>query len=406
MSSPSGLRSAPIASGTLSGVPLAHALVYIRNKRLSGVLELRATAERHAWLAFWRGLVVSSMTTPTVARFGTVVYELGMIDGATLDESTIESAKSKRPQMDVLLERGAITSAQRDEVLIEQARRRVHHLFTLPPATTFTFREGSPSTSEPSIAVDVLAPVWRGLCDFPPDGRSAEVLARVGNHPLRLVSEAVMERAELKPAEVALLEALARKPMTLGQMRVAAALPAARVDLLAYLLVITRCVEVEGAARAPLPSAAMWAAATASRNPASNQGDGGNPGAGGAAAGEAGAAGAEAERPVPSTSTDRLTAAAHAAAVLGPEQLGVAGIKRRAAGLATETPFATLGLVEGASPEAARAAFFRLGKLWHPDRLPAGLENVRADAERIYAHMTQAHRLLTDPKARPAVVSR
>jgi hypothetical protein len=77
----SGVRAAPVASGTLNGIPLAHALVYIRNKRLSGVLELRASAERHAWLVFWRGLVVSSMTTPTVARFGTVVYELGNIDG-------------------------------------------------------------------------------------------------------------------------------------------------------------------------------------------------------------------------------------------------------------------------------------------------------------------------------------
>lgn len=395
MSTPSGLRSAPIASGTLGGVPLAHALVYIRNKRLSGVLELRASAERHAWLAFWRGLVVSSMTTPTAARFGTVVYELGIIDGAMLDESTVESAKRKRPQMDVLLERGAITAAQRDQVLVEQARRRVHHLFTLPPATTFTFREGSPSTSEPSIAVDVLAPIWRGLCDFPPDSRAADVLARVGKHPLRLVSEAVIERAELKPAEVALLEALARKPMTLAQLRVAATLPAARVDLLAYLLVITRCVEVEGAERAPLPSGAMWAASNAAQT---------NPGE--ATAREASGKEAGSERVAASTSGDRLTATAHTAATLGPEQLGIAGIKRRAAGLPTETPFATLGLVEGASSEAARAAFFRLGKLWYPDRLPAGLEGVRAEVERIYAHMTQAQKLLTDPTARPAVVSR
>jgi hypothetical protein len=395
MSTPSGLRSAPIASGTLGGVPLAHALVYIRNKRLSGILELRASAERHAWLAFWRGLVVSSMTTPTIARFGAVVYELGIIDGAMLDESTVESARRKRPQVDVLLERGAITGAQRDQVLVEQARRRVHHLFTLPPATTFTFREGSPSTSEPSIAVDVLGPIWRGLCDFPPDSRASDVLARVGKHPLRLVSEAVIEHAELKPAEVALLEALARKPMTLAQLRFAARLPAARVDLLAYLLVITRCVEVEGVERAPLPSGAMWAASNAAQT---------NPGE--AAVREARGKEAGSERVAASTSGDRLTAAAHNAATLGPEQLGIVGIERRAAGLPTETPFATLGLVEGASSEAARAAFFRLGKLWHPDRLPAGLESVRAEVERIYAQMTQAQKLLTDPTARPAVVSR
>jgi len=391
MSTTSGLRSVPVASGTLSGVPLAHALVYIRNKRLSGVLELRASATRHAWLAFWRGLVVSSMTTPTIARFGTVVYELGMIDGDTLDESTIESARTQRPQMDVLLTSGKITPEQRDQVLVEQARRRVHHLFTFPPSTTFGFREGSPSTGEPAIAVDILAPVWRGLCDYPPDARAVEVLARVGAHPLRLVSEALIERGELKP-ERAVVETLAAKPLNLAQLRAATALPAERVDLLAYLLVITRCVEVEGVEQAPLPSGAMWAAAK-------------SPSAESATAAAAVAPPAPAA-PAPSTSTDRLTAAAHAAAAMGPAQLGVDGIRKRAAGLATESPFATLGLAEGASAEAARAAFFRLGKLWNPARLPKDLEEVRGEVERIYAHMTQAQRLLTDPSARPAIVSR
>jgi hypothetical protein len=387
MSTPSGVRgtaASSVASGTLSGVPLAHALVYIRNKRLSGVLELRASAERHGWLVFWRGVVVSSMTTPTVARFGTVVYELGLIDGETLDASTIESAASKRPQMDVLLDRGAITQAQRDAVLVEQVRRRVHHLFTLPPSTTFTFREGSPSTNEPAIAVDVLAPVWRGLCDFPPDARASEVLARIGDHPLELVSEAVIERAELGPEEIALCEMIGRTPMSLPQLRAASKLPAARVDLLAYLLVITRCVEVRGAERAPMPSGAMWAASK--RSSAANE--------------------AVVDPTPPRTSTDRLAASAQAVAPRGPADLGADEIRRRAAGLATESPFATLGLVEGASSEAARAAYFRLGRVWHPDRLPAALRDVRGEVERIWTQMTQAHRVLTDPSARPAVVTR
>ena len=265
MASPSGVRSPAVASGTLGGVPLAHALVYIRNKKLSGVLELRASADRHAWLVFWRGLVVSSMTTPTVARFGTVVYELGFIDAETLDSSTMASAEQKRPQMDVLLERGAITTEQRDAILVEQVRRRVHHLFTLPATTTFTFREGSASTTEPAVLVDVLAPVWRGLRDFPPDARAAEVLARIGAQPLRLVSEAVIERAELEPHELALCEALGKKPMSLAELRKASTSAPARVDLLAYLLVITRCVEVDGDDRAALPSAAMWTAVMTGR---------------------------------------------------------------------------------------------------------------------------------------------
>lgn len=380
MTTSSGVRSAPAASGTLSGVPLAHALVYIRNKKLSGVLELRASADRHAWLVFWRGLVVSSMTTPTVARFGTVVYELGLIDGATLDETTIESATAKRPQMDILIERGLITPSQRDDILTEQVRRRVHHLFTLPPATTFTFREGQPSTTEPGVAVDVLGPVWRGLCDFAPDARAAEVLSRVGDHPLRLVSESVIERAELTPDEVALCASLASMPLTLTQLKKKTATVApARIDLLVYLLVITRCVEVEGAERAPLPSGAMWAKANVTPSPMA----------------------APDAAPVATATSQKIAAAA----MRGPVDLGIDGINRRALGLATESPFIALGLAEGASSEAARAAYFRLGRLWNPDRLPPELEAARAAVERIYGHLTQAHRLLTDPAARPALVS-
>lgn len=396
MTSSSGVRSAPVASGTLSGIPLAHALVYIRNKKLSGVLELRASADRHASLVFWRGLVVASMTTPTVARFGTVVYELGLIDGATLDETTVASATTKRPQMDILVERGLITASQRADVLTEQVKRRVHHLFTLPPATTFTFREGRPSTTEPSVAVDILGPVWRGLCDFPPDARASEVLSRVGAHPMRLVSESVIERAELTPDEVALCASLAGSPLTREQLkRKSATIAPARIDLLVYLLVITRCVEVDGAERAPLPSGAMWAKVHVTPSPICA------PVATTSSDGEARTESAPEAAPAAPTKSQKMTAVA----LRGPVDLGVEGIQRRARGLATESPFATLGLAEGASSEAARAAYFRLGRLWNPDRLPPELEAAREAALRIYGHMTQAHRLLTDPAARPALVS-
>lgn len=380
--STSGARNTSVASGKLGETPLAHALIYIRNKRLSGVLELRASPERHACLVFWRGLVVSSMTTPAVARFGSVVYELGLVDAETLDASTRASAEEKRAQMDILLERGAITEAQRDEVLAEQAKRRVHHLFTMPMSTRFTFREGSPSSTEPALAIDVLAPVWRGLCDFPPDDRIAEVLARLGDHPIKLVSEAVIERAGLEPAEVALCEALARKPMSLVELRAVSAVSKVavrRVELIAYLLVITRSVEVE-AGRAELPSSAMWSAVQASRSSAAYE-----------------AVTRSGETRSTRTSSDRLTAASQAA-LLGPADVGAPEIRRRAASLTAESPFTTLGLAEGASVEAVRAAHFRLARLWNPDRLPAELEEVRAEVSRIHAHMASAHASLTDPE--------
>ncbi|MBX3192607.1 MAG: DnaJ domain-containing protein [Labilithrix sp.] len=371
MPSRSGVRASIGATGTLSHVPLSLALVHVRNKRLSGVLELTATG-RCGWAAFWRGQAVSVMTTPPVARCATVVYELGLIDAKTLDATTTAAALAQRPPMDLLVERGAITPAQRDLVLMEQVRRRILNLFTLPLSTVFTFREGRPSMSEPSIVVDLLAPVWRGLRDFPPTARVDEALAHVGDRPLRFARRepatrepdfAVIERGELSSAEADLYEQLARRPMTLGALRAHSRLSTRHVDLVVYFLLITRYVEVVGAERPVVPSSDMWIAPPHARS-----------------AGEAF---------VPNIA-------------VGPELMGVAAIRRRAESLTTESPCAALGLDEGASTEAVRAAYFRLAKLWHPDRLPHTLEAARPEVERIYAHMTAAHRWLTDPEARPA----
>jgi hypothetical protein len=103
-------------------------------------------------------------------------------------------------------------------------------------------------------------------------------------------------------------------------------------------------------------------------------------------------------------STARLKATPQPARPPGPADLGPAEVRRRAAGIAAEGRFAVLGLVEGASAEAARAAYFRLNRLWNPDRLSPELEEVRPEVERIWTHMTEAHRVLTDP-ATPAAVA-
>jgi hypothetical protein len=385
MSTRSGSRAAAPnvshATGTFADLPFAHALVYVRAKRLSGVLDVRAPGQRHAWIVFWRGQVVSVTTTPTVARFGAVVYELGLVDGDKLDATAETSARERRPQADILVERGIITPSQYRQVLEEQMRRRVHHVFTFPRSTVFMFREGRTSATEPAVAIDVLAPVWRGIKDFPPDDRVREVLDAVGDRPLEIVSESALERAELSGAEARACSALAERPQTIAELRATSTLPPERIDLVAYLLVIARCAEPRGRGRTAAASAALWPAVAA-------------PSA------------ADREAPLRSGET-RIGAdrAAHAAGVTppaarvrGPADLGVEGVKKRAAQIDDESPFEALGIPDDATVEAARAAFFRLSRVWHPDRLPPELEPVRAEVARIFRHMSDAHRLLTDAR--------
>ncbi len=325
------------------------------------------------------------MTAPARARFGTVVYEMGLIDASTLDATTVKAAEAKRPHADILLEAGTITAAQRDLVLTEQVRRRVHHLFTFPASTTFSFREGSTSSAQPAVYVDLLAPVWRGLRDFPPDVRTADVLDRIAPHALTLVSEAVLVRAELSPEERATCELLARQSMTIAALAHASPLDRERLELLVYFLLITRCAEANGLAKPAVASSAMWTAV----RPAEERKD--TPFA-----------------PIsaqPSyASSERLTAAGgayqRAAAMPTPEELGADAIVARARTILDESPHEVLGLAEGASSEAARAAYFRLARAWNPTRLPSSLEHVRPSVERIHDRMADAHRRLTDPTAR------
>ena len=87
----------------------AHALVYARNRRLTGRLELTAPDDRRAAVTLWRGRITAVETTPLGlcpgGFFGAVVYELGYIDSQTLDASLLEIAKTKRLHGEVLIER-------------------------------------------------------------------------------------------------------------------------------------------------------------------------------------------------------------------------------------------------------------------------------------------------------------
>jgi preprotein translocase subunit Sec63 len=76
--------------------------------------------------------------------------------------------------------------------------------------------------------------------------------------------------------------------------------------------------------------------------------------------------------------------------------LTAAAVLRRAAHLDDEDAYEALGLAPDASTEAVRAAYFRLGRVWNPAKLPPHLEIVRSEVERVHAHMTEAHRMLTE----------
>jgi hypothetical protein len=75
-------------------------------------------------------------------------------------------------------------------------------------------------------------------------------------------------------------------------------------------------------------------------------------------------------------------------------------ILERAEAITSQNFFQMLGVEEGASVEVCQKAFLGLAKLWHPDRLPAALVDVKDACSKVFAHITEANAVLTDGKKR------
>jgi curved DNA-binding protein CbpA len=76
-----------------------------------------------------------------------------------------------------------------------------------------------------------------------------------------------------------------------------------------------------------------------------------------------------------------------------------AEIEQRAAG-GDETHYQVLGIPKDAPATAIQSAFFLLAKRWHPDRLSRDFTGVRDAATRVFARMSEAHQVLSDPARR------
>jgi curved DNA-binding protein CbpA len=62
--------------------------------------------------------------------------------------------------------------------------------------------------------------------------------------------------------------------------------------------------------------------------------------------------------------------------------------------------FEVLGISLDGDASAVRGAFFQLARVWHPDRLPAELSELKSFVTKTFAAMGEAHQLLSDDARR------
>lgn len=81
-------------------------------------------------------------------------------------------------------------------------------------------------------------------------------------------------------------------------------------------------------------------------------------------------------------------------------------LREKATRILTGDHFAALGITRSASIDDVKKAYLDLVKVWHPDRVPAGLEDLKPAFGEVFARLDQARSTLTDASARLDYVNR
>jgi len=387
MGDPPSNRPAPTASGTLAKTPLLHLLLYAMDKKLTGTMEIFAPDKRNVVMLFAEGEPSKVRTSEPVAYLGQVLHELGHVDEEQLNQSLAELAKLKvaGPKLhgEVLMEMGVIDRAKLRTGLAEQIGRKLRHAAGMPAESAYAYYDGFDALrgwgGSDSRGVDPSPFLWGMLREYTPWEHVNAALAKVATSPLRLARGADIARLKLAREEAAAAELLRLRPLRGVELARAATLNERTGQLLAYLLLVTRQVDVLPPANSLLPSGRRISTPSPpiSMTPRTTPTRTSRP-------------------PVPAKSTPPPPPPS-----LSPEHLARwLEITDRAANIDRADYFMMLDIARDAKREDVETAFFALAKRWHPDRLPPELAPMRLPCSRVFARMSEAHTTLTDPESR------
>jgi tetratricopeptide (TPR) repeat protein len=431
-------RPPPTATGKLAKTPLLHLLLYMLDKKLSGTLELLAPDKRSVVAVFVEGRPAKVRTSEPIAHLGRVLLELGFLTEEQLTRSLADLAKEKaagkKLHGEVLIANGAIDGVKLATGLCEQIARKLRHAAGMPPETAYGYYDGFNQLAawgrDATEGIDPFPVLWTLLREYPPWDQITPALEKVGASPLRLRG-ADVARLGLTGGEATAVDLMRARALRTTELAKAGQLNDRTAQLLAYLLLVTKQVDVLPAApstsppppsfaqrlgRPPTPMAAMRPGAEGTLRP---------PAPGGATSPATTGGGMKPPTPgspmKPATPVSGMKPGTHSSIPPGGAQGAAAGrasippmppglspqlvtrwreIAERATTIDRTDYFNMLDVPRDATAEEIESAYFALAKVWHPDRLPSELAPVRDACSRVFSRMSEARATLADAKQR------
>jgi curved DNA-binding protein CbpA len=403
-------EAAPTAQGSLEATPLGHLLVYGLDRLLTGTLVLEEpTGKKHA-IYFDGGGPSKAKVQDPILFLGRVLVEQRAISDDVYDRTLAIATERRQLHGQVLLAEGAIDERTLREGLREQLSRQVLWMFSLPPDTLFGYYDHLNFLERwggAGVRAKPLSLIWRGVKGYAHAGHLAEVLTRFGDQPIVLHVDAPIRRFRFEPREQAIIDVLRAKPQPLAELVRRGLADEAYIRRLVYALIIMRQlesglpgVEPMGVDEAPSSSRIQVASVQPPRSvPVPRPVSGSTPAArlGNSVAPRGPVSGSN---PVVSLSSDPPAQSPAPRPVESPEQAAFRAEIRDRAGRSGESYYDILGVAPDAVASVIQAAFFQLARRWHPDRLGPDLGEVKELATKVFARMSEAHQILSDPSRR------
>jgi hypothetical protein len=370
------LMSAPTlaATGSLGATPLSQLLIYGLERSLTGSLVFQAPGGPRSALSLVQGAVVKARVPSVETSIGQLCVQLGIVEASDIAE-TVRQERS-RLFGEHLYDLGLIEREQLSALLVEQVYVQLEWLARLTPETQYGFYDGQDLLSNwggRPLEIDALAAIGRVTRVAPLNPQLTQrVVAGIGETPLQLHPQARVGRFDFNASQTTVLDVLRAKPQSFGELLSTELMARRELEHLVTLLALTKHLQVPGG----LP---LGVNATQSVSPVI------------------------ARRVL----SRRGTNLAAPTSVRVPESSIPPGnddrrheIANKAASIEGANFYQVLGVESGADAGVIQNAFLQLAKRWHPDRLPAPLADLKPVVTRVFARMTEAHQILTNPRNR------
>lgn len=431
--------SAPTATGNLHSTPFCELLIYALSQTLTGSLVLECPDRTKHAVLFVAGIAAKARVNYAGTRLGQVLLQLGSVNAEALRvalESDSDELLGQR-----LFASGALDTNVLTRALGEQLQRQLSWLAGAPPATAFAYYSGVDLLEDwggEPLRIDPLAAIWRAVDAHAPPERVAAALDGVSDKILRLHPDSRVARFEFTARMRGLLDVLKVKPQTLSALDATGLLDRMSLHKLIYALVLTRHLDTGAAPLGVVPGSRSQIGPAvrpgqsqlgpAVRPPASqpgvatrsNQSQTGPKVSPGRAHGPTAAAPPAAVPPgavhpvaaPPAAAKPPSTRQAPAVAPAAPVERASADamqtgrflsrdeIEAKLARFDELDHYELLELPPDATHEQISQAFPLLARRWHPDRLSPEYSELRESATRIFARMTEANRVLSNPTSR------